>query len=146
MRGTTNVPSCYVILRRQNQALFVLRSNTGFMDGMYATPSGHVEDMESFKQAAVRETMEEVGVVVKEEDLSHVHTMHRRAHEGDHIRIDVFFETKAWEGEPRNAEPDKHSRIEWLDLGSLPENITDYQAHALKEIKEGHTYSEYGWN
>jgi ADP-ribose pyrophosphatase YjhB (NUDIX family) len=54
MRGTTNVPSCYVLVRDGDKILFVLREHTGFMDGKYSLPAGHVEEGERFTQAAAR--------------------------------------------------------------------------------------------
>lgn len=32
-----NYPACYVILRKEDKILFVLREHTGFMDGFYST-------------------------------------------------------------------------------------------------------------
>ncbi len=144
MRGTTQVPSVYVILRHEGKIAFVMRQNTGFMDGFYSLPAGHVEDMETYKQAAVRETKEEAGVDIDEADLRYVHTVQR--HGGDHVRIDVYFEAEKWKGEPYNAEPERHSKLEWLDAGNLPnDEIQDYQARALQNIAKGEYYSQFGW-
>ena len=143
MSGSTNIPSCYLVLRKGNSALFVLRNNTGYMDGFYGLPAGHVEDMESFTSATIREAQEEVGVNVKIDNLNHLHTMHRNC--GDHVRVDVFFGANNWEGRPKNNEPNKSSEIAWLDLNNLPENVMDYTVFALKQIKQGKTYSEFGW-
>ena len=144
MRGTTNVPSVYVLVRRDGQLAFVKRSNTGFMDGIYCLPAGHVEDMESFSAAAIREAVEEVGVTIQPEYLRFVHVMHR--HQGDHVRVDVFFEADEWSGEPTNAEPEKHSEFTWFTADNLPyDKIMDYQAFALKHILRGQSYSELGW-
>jgi 8-oxo-dGTP diphosphatase len=65
VRGTANIPSCYTLIREGDKALFVLRENTGYMDGKYSLPAGHVEAGESFIQAAIRETFEEVGLETK---------------------------------------------------------------------------------
>jgi 8-oxo-dGTP diphosphatase len=122
-----------------------MRSNTGFMDGCYCLPAGHVEDMESFSVATARETLEEVGVIVQPAKLKHLHTMHRLATDRTHVRVDVFFEAEDWEGTPVNKEPDKHSEIAWLEIDNLPTNVMDYIVYALNQISLGETYSEYGW-
>lgn len=145
MNGRSNVPSAYIIFRKDDKVLFLLRSNTGYMDGCYGLPAGHVEDMESFLQAAAREAHEEVGVVVAPDQLKHIHTLHRVATDGTHIRVDVFFEAESWDGEFQNAEPDKHSEIAWLDPSNLPKNTMDYQIHAFDQVAKGKTYSEFGW-
>jgi 8-oxo-dGTP diphosphatase len=144
MRGTTNVPSVYVLLRREGKIVFVLRSNTGYMDGKYCLPAGHVEGLESFRQATMREAEEEVGIKLSSKQLRHAHTMHR--HHGDHVRVDVFFEADGWTGDPVNNEPGVHSELAWFDESDLPfDKIVDWQAAALRCIARGEQYSELGW-
>lgn len=143
-KGTYNVPAAYIILRRKGKILFTLREHTGYQDGMYSLPSGHVEEGENFLAAAARETLEEVGVAVARTKLNQVHTMHRMA-END-VRIDLFFEAESWEGEPYNNEPHKHGPIQWLAPEEmLQKPIMDYQQAALRAIADGKAYSEWGW-
>lgn len=143
---TPNYPACYVLIRKGKKLLFVLRENTGYMDGMYSLPAGRVEQNESFVLGAAREAREEVGLYIDPQKLMHVHTLHRFAEKSDKQQwVDVFFEVTEWTGEPTNAEPEKHVRIEWLSVDNLPSNIMDYQKHALSAIKNGLAYSEFGW-
>lgn len=132
----------YVLLRKGNKLAFVLRKNTGWMDGKYGLPAGKVEKDERYTAAAVREAEEEAGVKIKEKDLKFVHISHRRA-ETDWV--DVIFEATKWEGEPYNAEPEVHEKLEWIDLDELPENVISAIRFFLNKIKEGQIYSEYGW-
>ena len=144
MRGTTQVPSVYIVIRQDNKIAFVLRSNTGFMDGKYTLPAGHVEGLETYKEAAVREAKEEVGIDVSEDDLRYLHTMQRFM--GDHVRVDVFFEADKWQGEPYNAEPELHGELAWFETENLPfDKIMDFEASALGYILKGEQYSQYGW-
>lgn len=114
------------------------------MDGLYGLPSGHVEDMESFSVAGAREVFEETGLQISPDTLRQVHTMHRNC--GDHVRVDAFFESDKWVGEPINAEPNKHSEIVWLNINNLPKNTVDYIRFAIEQINAGNTYSEFGWS
>ena len=41
------IPAAYVVLRRGDEVLMLLRANTGYMDGYWAVPAGHVEKDES---------------------------------------------------------------------------------------------------
>lgn len=143
MSGTTNVPGVCVLIQQKGRALFILRSNTGWKDNEYAVPSGHVEEGETFKQAAVRETLEEVGLKIRPEDLIYKTTIHRQS--SDSTRIDVWFEALAWSGEPENTEPDKHSKIEWLELDNLPDNTIDYIGFGIECINADQGYGEIGW-
>ena len=143
-KGTVNVPCVYVVLSKKDKILFMLREHTGFMDGSYCLPSGHVEDGENFIDAAIRETQEEVGVTVRRDKMRLIYTMHRQA--ANDIRVDVFFEADEWEGEPHNKEPHKHGDIEWFSVEEIAKkSIMDYQAIALQAIIEGKIYSEWGW-
>lgn len=129
MRGTTNIPCVYTLIRQ---------------DGKYSLPAGHVEGSESFREAAAREAKEEINVDVTADDLKHVFTMHR--HCGDHIRVDVFFEAIKWSGMPKNNEPEFHSRLEWFSDSELPlEGIMNYQAYALQRFAREERYGEFGW-
>jgi len=144
--STFHIPSIYVVLRKEGKIVFLLRSHTGYKDGTYTLPAGHVEDGESYKQAAVREAFEEVGVRIQPEHLRQVYTMQRDEKE-KHVRVDVFFEAAQWEGEPANMEPEKHGQIAWFKAANLPyDQIMDYQAEALHNILHTQTtYHERGW-
>ncbi len=138
----------FVILRDGTKIAMVLRKNTGWMDGYYGLPAGKGEWFEPFSVGAVREAKEESGVDIKLENLKPLHVVHRHGSdsEGKFIDwVDVYFEAEKWEGEPHNAEEEKSERLDWIDLGDLPENIVPPQRAALEEIEKGNMYSEYGW-
>lgn len=69
------VPAVYLFLKKDGRIFLMRRMNTGYEDGNYMVPSGHVEKGESLTDAMIRETMEEVGVSVRKEDLRLVHTV-----------------------------------------------------------------------
>ena len=139
------IPAAYVILRRGNEVLMQRRLNTGYEDGNYGLVSGHVEQGESYEGAIMREAKEEAGVIVKPEDLRFVHLMHRKDEGEDNERADVFFLAERWEGDVKNAEPQKCSDLNWFSLDNLPDNVIPYIRKALEYIKAGIFYSEYGW-
>ena len=138
--------SCYVdlhlILRRQGQVLLGRRIGTGFADGLYGVPSGHLEDDETVTAGLIREAAEETGAIVEATDLRFVHAMHHHTDEG---RVAFFFETWKWTGEILNREPDKCAGWRWCDLRALPASVVPYLAEALLNIAEGIPYSERGW-
>ena len=68
----------HLILRRNGALLLSRRANTGYADGQYCLPGGHLEDGESVVQAVVREAAEEVGVTRHPQALRCVHVMHHR--------------------------------------------------------------------
>jgi 8-oxo-dGTP pyrophosphatase MutT (NUDIX family) len=142
------VPAVYVLFRDDDKILLLRRANTGYCDGYYSMPSGHVGGLnekggESALQAAVRETKEEVGVDIDPNDLRLVHTLHRYSDEpGPHERMDLYFETEKWKGEPHNAEPQKCDEIRWASISDLPEKITPEARQALAMIAKSEPYSD----
>src|SRR5271157_201626 len=96
---------------------------------------------ETAKKAAVRETKEEAGLAITENDLDFAHVMHRRSDseraEDSGERVDFFFKVKRWNGEPRNAEPEKCDDMRWFPLDQLPENTVPYIRFAIENIMNG---------
>jgi 8-oxo-dGTP pyrophosphatase MutT (NUDIX family) len=66
----------HLLLLDDNQVLFGRRQDTGFEDGSYHVPSGHLEAGESVIDALIREAKEEVGVTIAPEAVEFVHVMH----------------------------------------------------------------------
>lgn len=145
MSRATNTPEATVLIRKNGKILFVLRQNTGWGDGLYTMPGGHVEAGESFTQAAIREAQEEAGVSIQPEHLRPLHTLHRLGGPDD-VRVGVLFEATDWSGEPRNMEPERHSDLVWFDEHALPyDTIIAFQAEALRSLRAGNHYGEMGW-
>lgn len=136
------IAEAHVLFLREGQVLLLRRFNTGWRDGYFSVPAGHVEAGETIRQAAAREAFEEVGVTIDPDDLDLVHLVHRKS---DSERLSFFFRARAWTPEPVNAEPDKCDALEWHDLDHLPPNMVDYVAQALDEIEAAQPYSEFGW-
>jgi ADP-ribose pyrophosphatase YjhB (NUDIX family) len=139
----TAVVDLHLILRRGNRILLGQRINTGFADGSFALPSGHLEAGEAATQGMAREAGEEIGVEIDPADLALLHTMHHRTNTG---RVAFFFEAAAWRGEITNSEPEKCAGWTWYDLDALPAPLVPYTAEALDHIRNRIAYSERGWN
>ena len=66
------VPASYLVLIKGGKILLQRRFNTGYMDGKYSLPAGHVDEGESFGKCIAREAKEEIGVDVDIKDLKFV--------------------------------------------------------------------------
>ena len=123
----------YVLFIKNSKILLYRRANTGWQDGKYGTPAGHLEKNENIINAAVREAKEESGLTVKAKDLEFVHVVHRLFVKGKSIEtnrdyIDFFFLAKKWKGQPMITEENKSDDMIWANLNNLPPNI-------LKNVK-----------
>ncbi len=140
----TYIGSVYLFLIRDRKVLLQRRFNTGFQDGNYGVPAGHLDGNETTREGCAREINEEIGIVINPNDFNIVHTMHRKASHDE--RIDFFMTANSFSGEIINNEPDKCDDLSWFPLDALPENIVDYVKQALENSLQGNIYSEYGWS
>ena len=127
---------------RGGQVLLLRRFNTGYRDGEYSVPAGHLDGNETVRAAAQREAAEEVGVRIALHDILFSSVMHRN--EGDE-RVDFFVEVHSWQGEPFNNEPDKCDELRWAPLHGLPANMIPYVRRALENHRTGVRFDEFGW-
>ena len=134
----------YLIAKKENKVLLIRRFNTGWMDGMYTLPAGHIDGNETAQTAMFREAKEEVNLSILANDLHVVHTMHRKAENGREY-FDIFLEAKSFSGEIKNNEENKCDEIGWFSLDSLPENTLDYVKEVFNQISKREHYSSFGF-
>ncbi len=123
--------------------LLLRRCNTGYEDGNYSVPAGHLDGGETITAAARREAWEEVGVAVAAADLRVVGVMRRRAEDE---RIDFFLEATRWMGGVANREPAKCDGLLWADPDRLPPNVVPYVRRALAHDRAAVWFVSYGWD
>ncbi|WP_230969372.1 NUDIX hydrolase [Nitrogeniibacter aestuarii] len=133
----------HVIFERAGQVLLMRRCNTGFFDGLFSLPGGHIEPGESVRETAVREMREELGLNLSAHALELVGVVHRRS---DTNRIDFFLRAMRWRGEPERAEPQKCDALLWAEVSDLPGNTVDYVCQALMESRPSPWVVEAGWS
>jgi len=135
----------YLILIQDNKVLLLQRANTGFEDGNYSVPAGHVEIDESVTSALIREVKEEVGIKINKADIKFLNVNHRKS-DRDKPYIDFFFTVSHWQGEIINCEPHKCDHLAWYNIDQLPENVISFVKHVILNIdNKDHTYHEYGF-
>jgi 8-oxo-dGTP pyrophosphatase MutT (NUDIX family) len=132
----------HLFLFRGDQILLLRRYQTGYMDGHYSVPAGHLDGEETVRMAGIREAREEIGVGIDPADMVFAGVFHR--HEGDE-RVDFFVQVRNWRGEPVNAEPEKCDDLRWADLDALPENTVPYVRRAIENFQDGIPFEEFGW-
>ena len=140
------VPASYLILKKGNEVLLQRRKGSGYYDGWYSVPSGHVEEGELPIDCLIREMKEEIGIDLEKERVSLAHLMYRVKHNPTGDRMDYFFVANEWQGEPRICEPDKCDDLSWFPVSELPENIIYYIKAAIEYAENGEIYSEWDIN
>lgn len=133
-----------IFLERKNeilgrkQILMLKRAGTGYCDGYYDLPGGHLEANEDIFDGMIREAKEEIGISIKREDMEILHIYHRYKRG----MLKFVFKADKYEGTPINNEPDKCEKIEWIDFENLPENIVPSIKIELDNIKNCVYYSK----
>lgn len=136
------IGTSHLFLIKDNKILLLRRFNTGYEDGKYSVAAGHIEESETARQTMVREVKEEIGIDVDIDDLEMFHIMHRNENQK---RLDFFFTTKKWKGEPKIMETHRCDDMGWFELDNLPDNIIPYIKQAMDCFSRGVVYSEWGW-
>jgi len=137
------VVDVHLILRKQDKILLLKRQNTGYEDGSYHVPAGHMDGNETVTKALIRESKEEIGIDIEEANVRLVHVMHNLT---NNERMGFFFEVTKWSGQITNMEPEKCSELAWFEINHLPEPMVPYALHALTCYKHHQLLSEYGWS
>ena len=141
MRATFPV-TVHLLFFRGDQVLLLRRFNTGYADGQYSVPAGHLDGGETVIAAARREGLEETGVRIEAEDLAFSSVVHRK--DGDE-RVDFFVHVRGWRGEPANTEPDKCDELLWVKVDDLPANIIPYVKKGIQNHRDRIKFDEFGW-
>jgi 8-oxo-dGTP diphosphatase len=135
------VVDVHLLLVRGEQILLGERQNTGFADGAWHVPAGHLEADEDLASAIAREALEELGIVLDPARAELVHVMHHASG-----RLATFFVVRQWRGKVTNKEPEKCRGLAWHPVTELPDPSVDYLRVAVNEWLAGRPLSLYGWN
>ena len=134
----------YLVFDKGNKILISHRINSGYHDGEYGVPTGHIEEGEPASGAAIRKAYEEVGVKLRMAELRLVHVMHRSSNsDKDADYIDFYFLVLNFPGEPVNKIPGKCDELKWVRWNELPANTVPEVRYALECIEEDKIYSEF---
>ncbi len=145
MNRHTIVPAVHLFLLKKNTILLARRFNTGFEDGKYSVPAGHVEKNETPFEAILREANEEIGINCIDVSTQFTQVMSRKNPKEEGERVDFFFICTKWSGNICNREPNKCDDLSWFALDQLPTNTIPYILFAVENYKKSIFYCEFGW-
>ena len=120
------------------------RHNTGIEDDKWGVSvGGHLEKGETVKECLIRETLEEININIKSEDLTLVNIVH--ANFGGTEYLMPVFHANKWQGKPKIMEPDKCDDLKWFDIHDLPENTSDNRRQMIEDYLNNQNYREVGF-
>ena len=110
-----------LIFNTYNQILLGKRKNA-HGTASWGPPGGHLEFGESLEECAIREVLEETGVII-EKPIFIAITNDIFQEENKHY-VSVFMKANLTEGQiVQNLEPHKVEDWQWFDLEELPEHL-----------------------
>ena len=126
-----NKSGANVILIKNGKILLLLRSDKShWMPGVYGPPGGHLDQGESPKQAAVRETYEESGLTVQSSDLELL--VQRTKHDFGMV---YYYITDKFTGDGVTLSYE-HRGFSWADWEKIQKLDTTFEPDVLALIKK----------
>lgn len=139
MAKTKNIFKVRLLLFSQGRILLLHQTKKN--GGNLSLVGGTVDEGEHAKRSLVRESIEEAGIILKEEDLKLKHVLHKLT-DKEH-RMTLYFQADIYDGFPHTREPEKFKQAAWFNLDKLPAKLTETVRHVLKEVQKGNIYSEF---
>ena len=128
-----------IVLNAARQVMLLKRLNS-HGEGMWGGAGGHLENGESFEDCARRETLEELGVTIRNVRLASIANL--TSHPPKHY-VDIGFVADLDEGEPQRMEPEKCAEIGWFDLDVLPTPLFGFTQQYVDAHRNGRVYCDH---
>ena len=126
------------VIDGEESILLMKRKNTGFDDGKWELPGGHLEMNEDLYDAMIREVKEELLITLNRNDIELVYLMHH--YHGE--RLNFVFKADGTYLEPRIGEEEKCDEIKWFSLDKLPVEMTDKMRKMILDSENGIFYDK----
>lgn len=108
----------------------------------WALPGGKLDEGEMFREAAVRETLEEIGIIVQSTDITKEVMIAHRTLSG--VKVIYIGQVEVYENSPEILEPELATDLAWFPITELPSPMTPVHTRALEAIEAWEGYVEMG--
>ncbi|GAB3258379.1 NUDIX domain-containing protein [Kineosporia babensis] len=152
MSGQLRSPLDVLVLLEDDDGdiLLTKRSGRAPASGMWALPSGGVEEGEDVVATVQRELREELGLLVARDDITCVAVVHARPPLGP-ARVGFGFLVRRWSGHPQIMEPHLCSELRWVgpeEVAALAATapVMSYTQEIVRLWVQGESFSTIGWS
>ena len=130
----------HTLMFRRERVLLLRRARTGYLDGWYALPGGHLQHGEGVVECAVRECFEETGIALDAAQLRPAAVLPYQSQ--DQQGIDFIFRCDDVVAEPRLAEPERFDDLGWWSVDALPPKTVPYIERVIAMVRSGEWFYE----
>ncbi len=130
-----------VIIQNQNNQILIGKRKGGHAP-FFSIPGGHLENGETFEEAAIKEVFEETGLTIKNPTVFCV-TNNLRTYKNEnkhYVSVNLF--TNEFEGNLSVKEPDKCESWDWYELSEIPSPQFDASEFAIECFRKEVFYLE----
>ncbi|MBW2993513.1 NUDIX domain-containing protein [Candidatus Woesearchaeota archaeon] len=90
-------------------------------EGTWTMPGGKLHFGEELKEAAVREVLEETGIILTKEQIKAISVTNDVVHDAHFVTVGFLCENCSHE--PKVMEPDEITEWKWFELSNLPKKV-----------------------
>jgi 8-oxo-dGTP pyrophosphatase MutT (NUDIX family) len=101
----------------------------------WALPGGKLDDNELPREAAVRETREEIGILIDPQDIREEVMIAHRTITG--VKMIYIGQSTRYENSPEILEPELATDLAWFSITELPSPMIPVHIAGLRAIEEG---------
>jgi 8-oxo-dGTP diphosphatase len=106
----------------------------------WAFPGGKVDENEFFREAALREAKEEIGIIGNPDNITHETTLMIRSIQW--TTVVYFGRIEDYDNAPAIIEPDLATDLAWFPIAELPEPMIPHHKTGLEAILTWIAYTE----
>ena len=119
------------VIIQNEQGQILIGKRKGSHSPYYSIPGGHLENGETFEEAAKKEILEETGLTLYKLSLIALTNNLRTYEETGKHYVSINFLCTDFEGEPQVMEPEKCESWGWYEPTQLPQPHFDASEYAI---------------
>ena len=128
------------VIIQNNKGQILIGKRKGSHSPYYSIPGGHLENGETFEEAAIKEIFEETNLKIKNPEFICVTNNLRTFREEKKHYVSITMYTNEFEGECKVMEPQKCEEWFWCNLNEIPEPQFDASQFAIACFKNKKAY------
>ena len=128
------------VIIQNSKGEILIGKRKGSHSPYYSIPGGHLENGETFEEAAIKEVFEETNLKIKNPAFVCVTNNLKTYKEVNKHYVSINMYTNEFEGHCKVMEPEKCEEWIWCDINEIPNPQFDASEFAIECFKENKSY------